>query len=168
MLTESIQNCPAEFRPITLENLQDCLEFESQSYIPVYKNMLAKGYDGHFGYIDGKCVYRAWVQHSGEIEFDGCMVMTLGQDEWYSCYVYCAPTARGNGLHGASIADTVRNSQNGTGYTIVLPEKPWSMNNYLKNGFYPKLRFTVKNRFFRRTITKKELSAVEVSQYFHR
>ena len=162
-----LESCPAEFRPITMDNLRDCLEFESQSYIPVYRNMLAKGYDGHFGYMDGQCVYRAWVQRSGKIDFDGCTVMTLDEQEWYSCYVYCAPDARGNGLQAASIADTVRRFPEQTGYSIVLPEKPRSLSNYLKNGFTPKLRLTVKNRFLRRTLIKRELSTEEVDSCFH-
>lgn len=156
-------SCPGEFRDVTEENIRDCGQFEDISMVSVYRKMLSDGFSGQYGYLNGACVYRAWTQHRGKIDFEGCTVMSLPEHAWYSCYVYCAPEARGNGFHRAGIAETIRQFPDETAYTMILPEKPWSMRNYILNGFKPYSSITAKNRFLHRSLCERLLSPDEIS-----
>ena len=161
-----IEACPGTFVPVSEENLHDCAAFEDRAhYVPTYRKMLEAGSFGHFGYLDGTCVYREWLQQKGEVLFDGCPVLQLRENEGYSCYVFCDPRARGNGFQAAGIAHMAQRFPELTFYTIVLTEKKITRKNYLKNGYVPHTLITVKNRFFHRTLTRKELSPEEAKTY---
>ena len=70
--------CPGEIRAVTEKDLSDCAAFEDAArYVPVYREMLKRGDLLHFGYLNGKCVYRHAAQCSGDITHDGCFVRRL-------------------------------------------------------------------------------------------
>lgn len=155
-----------EFCQITEQNIGDCATFESPSqYIPIYQKRLKRGDYGQYGYLNGTCVYREWIQQSGVILFDGCTVLELRDHECCSEYVFCAPSARGNGFQAASGAHLISLFPEWTFYTMVLPEKPISLMNYMRNGYEIHSLLTVKNRFFRRKLTEEVLSSEEAAAY---
>ena len=158
--------CPGEFRMVTEENIQDCADFEDAvKYVPIYRGMLESGDYGQYGYLNGNCVYREWLQRTGDLVFDGCKVRALRENECISHYVFCAPDARGKGFQAASGAHLISLFPEKVFYTMVLPEKPVSLKNYLQNGYEIRSLLTVKNRFFRRTLMETPLSAEDVLAY---
>ncbi len=163
--SEWLEQCPGSFCTVSEMNLGDCLEIEDAHYLALYQKMLMRGDYGQFGYLNGKCVYRAWLQRSGDIEFQGCSVLTLKEREGYSCYDYCAPSARGNGFQAAGIARVIQKFPELTIYTLILPTKPWSLRNYLRNGFEPQSLITVKRRFFYKKLVNKTISLEERKRY---
>lgn len=158
--------CPGEFRMVTEENIQDCAAFEDAArYVPVYREMLARGDYGQYGYLGRNCVYREWLQQSGDLVFDGCKVRALLENECISHYVFCAPAARRNGFQSNGGARLVSLFPGKTFYTLVRPENSVSLKNFLRNGYEIQSLLTVKNRFFRRTLTEKVLSPEEANLY---
>lgn len=154
--------CPGEFRPVTENNVIDCAAFENANRrVPIYREMLKRGDYGQYGYWNGVCVYREWLQMSGDVTFDGCIAFTLQENECSSQYVFCAPSARNNGFQAASGFHLAELFPQITFYTMVLPEKLNSLRNYWRCAFEIHSRITVKNRFFHRTLTTTPLSRDE-------
>lgn len=148
---------PGIFCKVTEDNINDCLSFEDVSFISIYRKMLTNGDIGQYGYLNGKCVFRSWLQCSGEIKFKGCTIHSLKENEFNSHYTFCAPEARGNGFQYEGIRQLLNMYPDGVFYSMVLPEKKISLNNYKENGFKVYQQIRVENRFFQRRLKRKLL-----------
>lgn len=148
---------PGVFCIVSEDNIKDCLNFEDASFMAAYRNMLLKGDIGHYGYLNGKCVFRSWLQCSGDIKFEGCTVYRLKENEYNSHFTFCAPEARGNGFQCESISQWIHMYPDGIFYSMVLPEKEISLNNYKRNGFKVCQLIRVENRLFQRRLKRKYL-----------
>lgn len=96
--------CDGILRPVTEENIQDCAAFENPShYVPIYRSMLKNGDQVFFGYLGEKCVFRCATMHKGEITLADNSFHSLQEGELLIHYSFCAPAARGHGLHSESI-----------------------------------------------------------------
>lgn len=156
------------FRTVTEEQLSDCAAFEDPArYIPIYRDMLRRGDIVQFGYWEGKCVFRHCLMPSGSFSSGSHTVRTLGKNEAYIHYAFCAPQVRGNHFHTESIRRFCSLYPNRTIYTMVKEEKPFSLRGYMQNGFIPHSRITVKNRFFRSALYEIPLSAQETAAIEH-
>lgn len=159
--------CEGEFRPVTEKNIGDCAQFEdADTRVPVYREMLENGYMMRFGYLNGKCVFRHAAQCSGDVTFDGCTILTLGEHEISPCYSYCAPEARGKGFHAESIYRMAQEFPDCTSYTMVLPTNKSSLKGYYRNGYEPLALLTVKKRFFKRQLLRKDFTCEEAKGYY--
>lgn len=145
------------FCQVTEDNIKDCLSFEDASFVSIYRSMLMNGDIGQYGYLNGKCVFRSWLQCSGKIKFEGCTVHRLKQNEYNSHYTFCAPEARGNGFQYESIHQLICMYPKGVFYSMVLPEKEISLKNYKENGFKVYQLIRVENRLFQRKLKRKML-----------
>lgn len=158
--------CPGEIRAVTEKDLSDCAAFEDAArYVPVYREMLKRGDLLHFGYLNGKCVYRHAAQCSGDITHDGCFVRRLQPHEIYTHHSYCAPEARGNGFQPESLRQMFLTFFDCTAYTLIEPQNKRSLVGAFRGGYEVRSLLTVKNRFFRRTLTEKVLSPEEANLY---
>lgn len=154
--------CPGEFRPISEDNIADCAVIEDAThYVPIYRQMLAQGDYGQYGYLHGKCVYRQWLKCSGDILYVGCLVRTLAANEVYDHYVFCTPAARGQGVHAEGITQLIMRFMDHTFYALIAPNNISSLKNALRNGYEIRGRITVKCRFLRRTLTETPLIPAE-------
>lgn len=158
--------CPGEFRDVTEENINDCGQFENAvHYVPIYWEMLKQGDVVHFGYLNGKCVFRHCMQRSGSVYEDGCLVHTLGTDEAFIHYGYCAPEARGNSFHSESLRIfSVCNPELNI-FAAVKPENYKSLIGVYRAGFQPYSLLTVKNRFLFRRLREHILTPEEARKY---
>lgn len=156
-ITQESKDFSGVFRMITENNIKDCVNFEDASFVTIYKNMLAKGNIGHYGYLNGECVFRSWLQCSGDIKFEGCIVHHLKENEYNSYFTFCAPEARGNRFQYESISQWIHMYPDGRFYAMVLPQKEISLNNYKRNGFKVYQLIRVENRLFQRRLKKTSL-----------
>ena len=158
--------CPGEIRAVTEKDLPDCAAFEDAArYVPVYREMLRRGDVVHFGYLNGRCVFRHCMQMSGEITFSSCGIRRLGPHEGYVHYGFCAPQARGNGFHAESLYRFCHWEADFTVFAIVRENNSSSLKGCFRSGYEVRSLLTVKNRFFRRTLTEKVLSPEEARRY---
>ena len=158
--------CPGEIRAVTEKDLPDCAAFEDAArYVPVYRDMLKRGDLVHFGYLNGKCVYRHAAQCAGDITCDGCFVRRLQPHEIYTHYSYCAPAARGKGFQPESLRQMFLTFFDHTAYTLIDPQNKRSLAGAFRNGYEVRSLLTVKNRLFRRILTEKLLSPEEAALY---
>lgn len=162
---DKIKFCPGEFRLVDNNNLLDCLKFDDFTHIKTYKKMLKNGDSGQYGYLNGVCVYREWIQKSGDVIFDGCKVFALKDKEGQSCYNYCTPSARCNGFQSAGLAFQIKLYPEMTLYSMVLPENKVSLANFLNVGYEIQSIITVKNRIFFRSLKEEVLSMEEKELY---
>lgn len=147
--------CPGEFCPITAKNIEDCASFENaEHYVPIYREMLSNGDYGHYGYLDGECVFREWVQVSGTFCFEGCPVRLLSENQGYIHYAYCTPEARGNGFMTRGVFLLTQAYLDRQLFALVREDNLPSLKSLRRNGFEIYSKLTVKNRFFRRKLTE--------------
>lgn len=159
---------PGTFLTVTAEQLSDCAAFEdAASYVPIYRDMLKRGDLVQFGYWERKCVFRHCLMLSGSFTFREHTVRTLGENEAYIHYAFCAPQARGNHFHTESIGRFCSLYPNHTIYTMVKEEKQSSLYGYIQNGFMPYSRLTAKNRFFHSALYEIPFSAQEAAAIKH-
>lgn len=159
--------CPGEFRDVTEENINDCGQFENAvHYVPIYREMLKQGDVVHFGYLNGKCVFRHCMQRSGSFYEDGCLVHTLGADEAFIHYVFCSPNARGLGFHTEGTRRFCEQLLAHSFYTCVKPDNFPSLHGFFLSGFQPYSLLTVKNRFLFRRLHEHILTPEEIRKYY--
>lgn len=159
--------CPGEFRPVTEENINDCGQFEDAAhYVPVYREMIQQGDVVHFGYLNGKCVFRHCMQRGGTFYEDGCPVRTLGKNEVYIHYVFCAPEARGLGLHTEGTRRFCEAFPSDTFFSCVKSDNASSLYGFFLSGYHPYSVLTVKNRFLFRHLHEHILAPDEIRKYY--
>jgi len=152
-----------ELRIVTEKDLSDCAAFEDAAhYVPVYRDMLRRGDFVLFGYLDGACVFRHCLQLSGPFSFKGHPVRDLAPNEAYVHYGYCAPNARGNGFHQASLSRFPREFPTRTLYALVKEDNEKSLRGCFRTGYRPYSRLTAKSRFFHSSCSEVPLTAEEV------
>lgn len=160
------KRCPGELREVTEENIMDCAAFEDAAlYVPIYRSMLEKGDIIHFGYLNGRCVFRRCMQLHGTFDFDGCAVRSLKENEAYTHFSYCAPEGRGNHFQLASLSNMYETHPMVRGYTIIKEDNIPSLKNCYRAGYEPYSLLTVKNRLFHRALTEQVLSPEEQLRY---
>lgn len=158
--------CPGEFRPVTEENINDCGQFEDAAhYIPVYREMIQRGDFVHFGYLNGKCVYRHAAQCSGDVVWGGCFVRHLQSHEIHTHFSYCAPDARGGGWQMESLRIMFETYPDCTAYTEVKKTNIPALISNFRVGYRPYSVLTVKNRLLHRSLTERKLSPEEISSF---
>jgi RimJ/RimL family protein N-acetyltransferase len=92
----------ATIRKVDKNNVNDAQNFQSKRYIDVFKSFLAVGDVGYYGYVNGKCVHRSWVQlGGGKVRFNRGCSRVLPADEIFIHYCETAPSARGMGIYPA-------------------------------------------------------------------
>lgn len=154
--------CIGELRLVTEDDLPDCAAFEDAAhYVPIYRDMLRRGDLIHFGYLNGKCVYRHAARVSGNLEFSGHALRRLGEKEIVTHFSHCAPEARGGGWQTESLREFFRARFDCTSYTFVLEDNLPSLISCFRAGYRPYSRLTDKNRFFRNTISEVPFSSEE-------
>lgn len=159
--------CTIELRLATPETVQDCGDLEDASlYAPIYLQKLADGDILHFGYLNGKCVYRHAAQCQGDIFWDGVLVRHLTPKEIHTYFSLCAPEARGHGVQTESLRQMFLMQFDCTAYTEVVPDNKASLVSCFRAGYEVHSLLTVKNRFLRRTLTEKRLTPQEASRYY--
>lgn len=158
----TMKNFDGELREVSYETVTDCLNFESEKYVQIYREMIAAGDLVIFGYKDNKCVFRCCVQLSGDIVYGGCKVRNLeAKREGNIHYVYCAPEYRGQGFHSACVNYCCEKYKDYALYTQVKEDNASSLIGFIRNGFEIKSILLVKNRFFHRAIVEKKLDKGE-------
>jgi hypothetical protein len=139
-----VNDCPAEFRRITLDNVEDCLGFEDAKYVEVYKQKIAAGDYGLYGYLDGKPVFRSWVKRSGFFSFKRAWKMEITKECAYFEYGYTLPEARGNHIHRKAKAIELEQHFEKDAFVLVKPDNKASLKNNIYCGFKPYIKITVK------------------------
>lgn len=158
--------CPGEFRPVTEENIDDCGQFEDAAhYVPVYREMIQRGDFVHFGYLNGKCVYRHAAQCSGDVVWGGCFVRHLQSHEIHTYFSYCAPDARGGGWQTESLRIMFETYPDCTAYTEIKKTNIPSLISCFRAGYRPYSVLTVKNRFLFRRLHEHVLTPEEARKY---
>lgn len=156
--------CIGELRLVTEDHLPDCAAFENAAvYVPIYQKMLRQGDLVHFGYLNGKCVYRHAAKTSGILVFSGHTVRCLGEKELITHFSYCDPSARGGGWQTESLREFFRVRFDSTSYTLILEDNYSSLISCFRAGYQPYSRLTVKKRFFRSTLSETPLTEKEIS-----
>jgi hypothetical protein len=139
-----VNDCPAEFRQITLDNVEDCLAFEDAKYVEIYKQKIAAGDYGLYGYLDGRPVFRSWVKCGGSFYFKRAWKMEITEKCAYSEYAYTSPKARNKHIHRKANTIVVKQHFNKDIFTLVKPDNIASIKNYINCGFKPYIQITVK------------------------
>ncbi|MDE6454831.1 MAG: hypothetical protein K2L38_02710, partial [Dysosmobacter sp.] len=115
--------CIGEIRLATESDLPDCAAFEDAAhYVPIYQDMLRQGDLIHFGYLNGRCVYRHAAKTSGILTFSQHTVRRLGEKELITHFSYCDPSARGGGWQTESLREFFRARFDSTSYTLILED----------------------------------------------
>ena len=167
LLEQTWKSCPGEVRDATEDSVSDCAQFEDAShYVPIYREMIRRGDVVHFGYLNGKCVFRHCMQRSGSFYEDGCLVHTLGADEAFTHYGYCAPEARGNSFHSESLRIFSVCNPKLNIFTAVKPDNYKSLIGVYRAGYLPYSLLTVKNRFLFRRLHEHVLTPEEIRKYY--
>lgn len=160
------KSCAGELRLATEKDLPDCASFQNPAvYIPIFRKMLHRGDMVHFGYLDGKCVYRHVATSSENVCFDGHIVRRLGEREMMTYYSFCDPIARGGGWMTESLRKFFCSRFDCTFYSLVLENNYASLISSFRAGYCPCSRLTVKNRFFHSTLLETPLSNEEVERF---
>lgn len=157
-----------EFRPVTEDNIFDCAAFEDANrYVPVYREFLSRDGYVHFGYLDGKCVFRHVIEAVDAFFWEECLVRQAEEGEklHYIRYGFCSPQARGKGCHSQSLFFMAEKYSDFDLYAIVFPDNYASLKGFFRSGFEVQSLITVKHRFFRRVLMEKVLSPEEKAEY---
>lgn len=153
-----------EIRCVTEADLPDCAAFENPDrYVPIYRSMLKRGDLALFGYLDGRCVFRSFLQRSGPLAFQEHTVRELAAGKGYVHYIFCAPDARRKGFHEAALREMCRICPDRTLYAEVKEGNIPSLRGFFRSGFAPAARLTAKNRFFRSMMAETPLSVEETA-----
>lgn len=156
-----------ELRFVGEELLPDCSDCDNAEHlVPIFREMLQRGNLVQFGYLDGKCVFRHCLQCKGKFFLSGNTAQTLQKNEGYILYGYCAPIARGYGMHTASIARMIALHPDWTFYTLVREENPASLYGCYRAGLVPVSRITSGRRLNREFFKEEKLTQDEVDRLF--
>lgn len=166
-LEDSLQGaCPAEFRPVTEENLSDCDVFHDPEHnSKVFKSLLQRGDLGYYGYRGGVCVSCAWAKLSGPVLFGGAALWDLSAADALIHFAYVSPAARGQRIHAFLIHHVLEQLGGEKNmYTLVYPHNTAALKNNFRAGFRLESRVTVKRRFFRVRVIEQPVSGSELSE----
>lgn len=114
-----------------------------------------------FGWLDGTCVFRCYLQHGGSCSHGGHTVMQFADNESYIGPAFCVPAARRKGFHEAVLRHLCTAFPDRSLYCEVRPDNIPSLRGFYRTGFRPVFRLTVKKRFFRSTLDKIPITEEE-------
>lgn len=157
------KTCVATIKEVNRSNVSDCLQFEDESYLQTYIDMLDSGDSGQFGYYNGKCVFRRWaLKGQGKtISFAGQNIMQLRKDQVYFHYTLTTPEARGKGIHSYAIKLFDEKFKGYEKLALVVPSNTSSLIGYKRNGYEVCSNINVKYRFFVPKIEFKDCNRKE-------
>jgi GNAT superfamily N-acetyltransferase len=98
--------CAGELRAVTTDSVADAASMDGPERVAEFRQFLARGDRGYYGYRSGKVVHRSWLVH-------GPAVMRLWRSfgQWpvaggeaYIHYCETAPVARGLGFYPAALS----------------------------------------------------------------
>lgn len=169
-LDESLRKpCRGTIRAVTEAELGDCGDFENAGReVPYLRLFLRRGDLVRFGYLDGRCVYRSCVQREGPVPFSKHIPLTLGPKEVHVFHVYCAPNARGSGLHAEDLWQLCGEYPDTAFYACVLPSNIPSLRNFYRAGYEPYALLSAKHRFFLYLGYRKKLLSPEEAEAYLR
>ena len=147
--------CSGIFRIVTSEIVDDgtvLSETAPNGDWPAYcRTLLERGDVVRYGYLDGKCVFRHALRRGGTLSLSGREYFQLGPEDGYAHAGYCAPEARGMGLHAEDLWWAAETFPNMTLYAEVKPENAASLRGCFRASYEPVALIWVKHRFFLRS-----------------
>ncbi len=91
---------PVQVKLVDYTMLPDILTFQEAKYVDIFKEFLDQGDRGYFGYLDGVCVFRAWVkQGPQQVHLHPLWPLELTAQQLYIHYCETAPQARGKQIY---------------------------------------------------------------------
>lgn len=131
-----LSNENVHFRIANDNDIYETSNFEDGKYYSkIYSKMLKNGDVIILGYLEGNCVFRLCIQMSGIVLFDGGKVYNLKKNEGYIHYVFCAPEARGKGIHKSSLYYLKKQFPMYKFYTAVKQNNIPSLSAFKSQGF---------------------------------
>lgn len=112
----------ADVRSVTMDNVADAQSFQNDHYLRVFHEFLARGDEGYYAYIDGKCAHRSWVPHNGVMDVDIFFHRQLKGNEVFIHWCETASWARGHDLYPATLGRIIVNHP-GMRVCIAVNEK---------------------------------------------
>lgn len=99
----------ADVRPVTKKNVDDAKSFQADHYLCRFHEFLARGDEGYYAYLDGKCAHRSWVLHNGVMDVDIFYHRPLKGNEMFIHWCETAFWARGHNLYPATLGVIIAN-----------------------------------------------------------
>lgn len=129
-------NPDIEVRPITEENINDGLSFNSQKDIESFREFLKIGHKGYYGYYKGNCGIRTWIFKSE----DRCIVgqnfsYVLPKDEAFAAWAKTNIEYRKKGLFTSALKFAILDNKDKVISAYVESKNIGSLKGTEKAGF---------------------------------
>lgn len=146
--------CTGELRAVTEETMGDGANL-GRDWPEYCRELLDRGDLVRYGYLDGKCVFRHVLRYGGTLPLSGREYFRLRPEDGYTHAGYCAPEARGKGLHAEDLWQVCAMYPDMTLYTEVKPENAASLRGCYRAGYEPVAVVEVDYRFFFRSALRR-------------